>query len=131
MPTPRAGTSPALALRDGNVGGARGARVLGARPDQPVVAVLLEHVRGPAGHAAHREDRRELVGGDAHGRVARAGVEVHVRVDVLLLGHHARDDVEDFHLALVAVLLAEVIAEYMSERVAAVTRAANVEALNS
>src|SRR5213079_937343 len=107
MPTPRAGTAPALALRDGDVGGAGGARVLGARPDEPVVAVLLENVRGPAGHAAHREDRRELVGRDAHGRIARAGEQVHVRVDVLLLGHHSRHGVEDLDWAIVAVLLAE------------------------
>src|SRR5207237_524792 len=84
LPAPRAGTPPPLALRDRDVRGARGARVLRPRPDEPIVAVLLEHVRGPAGHAAHREDRRELVGGNAHGRVARAGEEVHVRVDVLL-----------------------------------------------
>src|SRR5256885_14406 len=34
------------------------ADVVGSRADQPVVLVLLEHVRGPAGNAADREDRR-------------------------------------------------------------------------
>src|SRR5256885_15819103 len=105
MPTPRAGTAPALALRDGDVGGAGGARVLGARPDEPVVAVLLENPRGPAGHAAHREDRRELVGRGAHGRIARAGEEGHDRVDGLLLGRHPPPGVEGPVWAIVAVLL--------------------------
>ena len=35
--------------------------VLRARPNQPVVRVLLEHVRRPARHAADREDRREQI----------------------------------------------------------------------
>src|SRR6185503_18418690 len=46
-----------LTLSDGNVGGAGGAGVLGPWPDQPVVAVLLQHVRRPARHAAHGKDR--------------------------------------------------------------------------
>ena len=37
----------------------RRADVLGARADQPVVRVLLQDVRRPAGHAAHGKHRRE------------------------------------------------------------------------
>src|SRR5262249_820586 len=96
-----------LALGDRDVRGARGARVLRAGPDQPVVAVLLEHVSGPARYAAHREDRRELIGRNSHGRVARAGEEVDVRVDVLLFRYHARHGVEDLDWAIVADLAAE------------------------
>ena len=54
--------SPGLALVDRDVRGVRGARVLRARPDQPVVGVLLHDVRRPADDPAHRENRRELVG---------------------------------------------------------------------
>src|SRR5207247_600283 len=35
--------------------------IFGARPDQPVVGVLLEHVRRPPGDAADREYRREEI----------------------------------------------------------------------
>src|SRR5437870_2066917 len=71
------------ALREGDVRRAGGAGVLRARPDQPIVAVLLEDVGGPAGHPAHGEDGRELVGGDAHRRVASPREEVDVGIDVL------------------------------------------------
>src|SRR5258705_76863 len=82
-------------------------RVVGAGPDQPVVAVLLEHVRGPARDPAHREDRRELVGRDAHRGVGRARVEIDVGEDVLLGPHHPHHRVEDLHLAGVTHLLAQ------------------------
>src|SRR5829696_9523286 len=42
-----------------------GPDVVGARTNQPVVGVLLEHMRGPARDAADREDRREQVDVDA------------------------------------------------------------------
>ena len=42
--------------------------VVRARTDQAVVGVLLEHVRGPAGDAAHGEDRRVEVHRNARAR---------------------------------------------------------------
>src|SRR2546430_1509404 len=52
--------------------------VLGARPDQAVVGVLLDHVRRPAHHPAHGEDGREEARVDAEIVVGRGGVEVDV-----------------------------------------------------
>ena len=65
--------------------------VLGARPDETVVRVLLEHVRRPAGDAAHGEDRREEIHSDAQRVIGRRRVEINVRVQ-LLLGLHQRLD---------------------------------------
>ena len=86
--------SPALTLRLGAYPlGAIGthfcptgcARVLRARPDQPVVAVLLQNVRRPAGHAADRENRREQIDRNAQRIVRRRRVEIDVGVQALLL----------------------------------------------
>src|SRR5262245_66092779 len=52
-----------LAIVDRDVRRVRRARVLRRATDEPVVGVLLHHVRRPAGHAAHSEARRELVRG--------------------------------------------------------------------
>ena len=60
------------------------ADVVGARTDQPVVRVLLEHVRRPARDAADRENRREQIDRDAERVVRRRRVEVDVRVQLLL-----------------------------------------------
>ena len=59
------------------------ADVLGPRPNQPVVRVLLEDVRGPAGDAAHRENRREQVDRDPERVVGGRRVEIDVRVELL------------------------------------------------
>ena len=61
----------------------RQALVVGARADQAVVVVLLEHVRRPARHAAHREDRREQVDRNAQRIVRRRRIEIDVRVQPL------------------------------------------------
>src|SRR3989442_1638266 len=65
--------------------------VLGARPDQAVVGVLLDHVRRPAHHPAHGEDGREEARVDAEVVVGRGGVEVDVRVQPLLVDHGVLD----------------------------------------
>src|SRR5258707_8271646 len=64
--TTRTTLAVGLALVERDVLLVREARVVGARADQPGVAVLLQHVRGPAGHPAHGEDGRELGSGDSH-----------------------------------------------------------------
>src|SRR5437764_1018594 len=61
-----------------------GADVLGTRTDQAVVPVLLQHVRGPARHAADGEDGREQVGRDAEVVVGRGRVEVDVGVEAFV-----------------------------------------------
>src|SRR5262249_3161508 len=71
----------------GREGAPRRARVLRRRPDDLVVGVLLEHVRGPAGDAAGGEQRREELVRNAEVTVDRAGVEVDVRVQPLRLLH--------------------------------------------
>src|SRR5262249_12161576 len=67
------------------------ADVLGPRPDQPIVRVLLEHVRRPARDAADGEDRREQIDVDPEGVIRRRRVEVDVRVQVLLALHQRLD----------------------------------------
>src|SRR4051812_37653555 len=59
------------------------ADVRGGRADQPALALLLEDVRRPTGHAGAREHRREEVG-----RNARV-VEHHGRPEFHVRGQHA------------------------------------------
>src|ERR1039457_3134671 len=63
------------------------ALVFGARTDQTVVAVLLQHVRSPAGHAADGEDRRVEIDRNAQRIICGSRVEVHVRVQLLDFPH--------------------------------------------
>ena len=60
------------------------ADVFGARTDQPVVRVLLEHVRRPAGDAADGEHRREQIRRNAERVVRGRRVEIDVGVQLLL-----------------------------------------------
>src|SRR3954447_17820306 len=57
--------------------------VLRRRPDEPGLALLLEDVRGPAGHARGGEHRREEVRRDAGEVEHHGGPELHIR------GEHA------------------------------------------
>ncbi len=61
-----------------------GPDVLGPRPDQAVVRVLLQHVRRPARDPADGENRREQVDGDAERVIGRRRIEVDVRIQFLL-----------------------------------------------
>src|SRR5258705_8625981 len=61
-----------------------GTGVVRAGTNQPVVRVLLQHVRRPPGHAADREDRRVEIDGNAERVEGGRGIEVHVRVQLLL-----------------------------------------------
>src|SRR4051794_28176334 len=61
------------------------ADVFGARSDEPVVVVLLDDVRCPAGDTADREDGCKEVDIDAKQGVGGGGVEVHVGIELLLL----------------------------------------------
>src|SRR3989344_8508185 len=58
--------------------------VLGARPNDPVVAALFEHMGCPAGDARADEDRREQLGGDAPEVISGGMVEVGVGEELLL-----------------------------------------------
>src|SRR5204862_7649221 len=58
-----------------------GADVFGARADEPIVGVLLEHVRRPAGYAADGEDRREQLDGDAQRVIGRRRTEIEVGIE--------------------------------------------------
>ena len=89
---------------------ARLADVLGARPDDLAARVLLEHVRGLAGDAAHLEERDEEVGRDPEVVIEHARVEVDVRPEALLLVRLALGglrDLEEVGLAVVRELLRE------------------------
>src|SRR6187399_1167491 len=65
--------------------------VLGARTDQTVVGVLLEHMSGPARHTADREHRREQIDRNAERVVGRRRVEIDVGVQLLLRLDHLFD----------------------------------------
>src|SRR5437899_663124 len=69
----------------------RRTNVFGTRADQTVVRILLEDMRCPAGHAAHRKERREQI--DRHAdHVIRAGrIKVYIGIQ-LFLGFHERLD---------------------------------------
>src|ERR1022692_2424309 len=68
------------------------ALIFRARADQAIVLVLLQRVRRPSGHAAHREDRREQIHRNAQRIIGRGRVEIYVgdqpffRLDGLLHG---------------------------------------------
>src|SRR3990170_295780 len=68
---------PTLAQRDERP--AAGAHVVAARPDQPVVVVLLDDVGAPAGDAADRDHRREEVDRNAERIKEGSRIEVDVR----------------------------------------------------
>src|SRR5262249_14525353 len=70
-------------LTDFNKRATAGADILGARPDQTVVVVLLDDVRAPAGNAARGDDGREEVDRDAERVEERRRVEVDVGNETL------------------------------------------------
>src|SRR5262245_42034452 len=82
-------------------------RIVGARTDQTVVRVLLEDVRGPAGDAAHREDRRVEIDRDAERVVGGCRVEVDVRIQLLLAFDERLDALRHIEPCGVAAALAQ------------------------
>src|ERR1019366_7270678 len=101
-----------LAFRDRNPGLAVGiALIFGPRANQAIVAVLFEHMRGPAGHAAHREDRRVQIDGNAQRVIGRRRIEIHVRLETLNrldgLFHGLRQPVQLFVTRPLAQFLGE------------------------
>src|ERR1039457_378054 len=94
----------------------RVALILGARTDQTVVAVLLQHVRRPTRHAADGENGRVEIDGNAQRIVRGSRVEVHVRIEFLDLldglFHALGEPVE----LLVAGALAQFLAEHAQVR---------------
>src|SRR5579859_8026787 len=80
---PFSASALAFGERDPFLSGRAG--VLGLGANEPVMGVLLDHVRAPTGHPADGEDRRAEVGGNPEERVRRRGVVVDVH-DVHLLG---------------------------------------------
>src|SRR5678816_3644339 len=69
---------PMLALVPGHELAALGADVVRARANQPVVVVLLDDVRAPAGDAAGGDHRGEEIDGDAERIEQGRRVEVDV-----------------------------------------------------
>src|SRR5690348_3837541 len=61
----------------------RRARVRRLRTNQTIVGELLQNVRGPAGDAPARKDRRELIAREAQAVEQRSAVEIDVCVDAL------------------------------------------------
>jgi len=57
--------------------------VFSARPNEAVVGVLLQNMRGPAGHSAHGEERSKQVDRHAAHVVSAGGIKVYIRVELL------------------------------------------------
>ena len=100
--------------------------VFRARPDQAIVGVLLEHVRRPAGNAAHGEDRREEIDRNAERVIGGRRVEVDVRVELLLALHQRFDalrHLEPVRLARPLAELARHLAQMRGPRILGVIHA--------
>src|SRR6267143_2471412 len=85
------------------------ADVFAARPDEPVVVVLLDDVGSPAGDARRGDDRREQVHGDPERVEERRRVEIDVG-DQLLRRVHA---LVELHRHLVPLELARLPARLL------------------
>src|SRR5262249_44830804 len=57
------------------------ADVTGLRPNQPIYSLLLEYVRGPSGHAPHREDIGETVARNLERLEQERRIELDIRVE--------------------------------------------------
>ena len=123
---PRAGRPRPRRRRASSALRVRAARLadVGRRgPDDLVVGVLLEHVRGPAGRPARGEDRREEIGRDAEVAVDRGRVEIDVRVEALLLEHRPLGRVGDREPVRLAAVVRELLGEPLEDQRARVVRA--------
>src|SRR5688572_12667433 len=83
--------------------------VIGAGPDQAVVRVLLEDVRGPSRDATHRKNRRIQIDRNTHRVVRRRGIEVDVRIELLLTAYEGLDPLRHLEPLGVARLLAKLL----------------------
>src|SRR5690606_11952857 len=85
-PAPRGAEDAGSALIDGDVvaGGRAHVELAGAADPGHRVLDHLPPLGDPAGEAADREQHGEHVGGEAHGLVDHAGVEVDDRVELTL-----------------------------------------------
>src|ERR1017187_3311645 len=93
----------------------RVALILGARTDQTVVAVLLQHVRRPTRHAADGEDGRVEIDGNAQRIVRGSGVEVDIRIELLDLLDGLFHALGEPVQLLVAGALAQFLGSHRSE----------------
>src|SRR5206468_11959047 len=66
-----------------------------ARPDEPIVVLLLDDMRAPAGDARADEDRRVEIAGDPYQEIGHGGVEIQVGVEALFLLHDPIHDGRD------------------------------------
>src|SRR5262249_27465362 len=57
------------------------ADVTGLRPNQPIYSLLLEYVRGPSGHAPHREEIGETVARNLERLEHERRIELDIRVE--------------------------------------------------
>src|SRR5207247_8232995 len=55
-----------------------------AGPDEPIVVLLLDHVRAPAGDARAHEDRRVEVAWNPYQEVGHGGVEIQIGIEAFL-----------------------------------------------
>src|SRR6476620_6147336 len=83
--------------------------VVSPGPDEPVVLVLLQAVRGPARDAAHGEDRRIQIDRDPEGVIRGRRIEIHVRVELLLAGDELFNPFGHLEPAAIAGPLAELL----------------------
>src|ERR1039457_2983518 len=94
----------------------RVALVFGARTDQTVVAVLLQHVRRPTGHPAGGENGRVEIDGNAQRIVCGSRVEVHIRIELLDLLDGLFHSLGEAVQLLVAGALAQFLTQHAQVR---------------
>src|SRR5688500_4784363 len=83
--------------------------VIRAWPDEPIVLVLLQAVRGPSGDAADGEDWGIQIDRNAERVIRRRRVEVDVGIQLLLAGDDLLDALRHLEPARVAGPFAEVL----------------------
>src|SRR5664280_456460 len=115
---------PWLALSDRDPGlPVRVALVFGPRTNQTVVAVLLQHVRRPAAHPAHRENGRVEIDRNAQRIVCRSRIEVYVGIQFLDLLHRLFHALGEPVQLLMARALAQFFAQHAQVRRSRIFRA--------
>src|ERR1035437_1915502 len=120
---------PWLALPDRDPGLAvRVALVFGPRTNQTVGAVLLQHVRRPAAHPAHRENGSVEIDRNAQRIVRRSRIEVHVVIQLLDLLHRFSHAPGEPVQLLVARALAQFFAQHAQVRGPRIFRAVHAVA---
>src|SRR2546425_12114143 len=87
-----------------------------AGPDEPVVVLLLDHVRAPAGDTRADEDRRVEIAGDPYQEVGHGSIEIQVWIETPFLLHDPVHDGGDVVPSRVAARPAQGLSMTLDDR---------------